>query len=538
MNNKIVVIGWDGATFDIINPLIKAGKMPNLQKIITNGFKRELYSSIPPISAPAWISFMTGRNPGKHGVLGFQTYNLSKYSCFNHGIVTSNSYEKNTVFDVAGKYNKRSIAFQVPLTYPVWPVNGIMVAGYPTPDQTKSFTFPSEIAEKIGNLYEYKSDQIAAGSLEEKIQIYSKSLERVSNSVEKLLKEEPFDLFVYVNNTIDCVQHKFWKYQFNDTDSNDYIDYFYIKMDEKLGRIMDIIDDDTTLIVLSDHGAGKRPEKFLNINFLLREQGFLTPRKNRVSILTKTNKYWFEWIKEFFPMRYWSKANFSSAFREKVINTRVYKDNINWNATKAYRVPLAYPFTGININLKDRQENGIVSPGNEFDSIKDSIYQYLSEFSSKNKHYIRTVYKQEDIYSGPNTHNTPDIIVELAHEYDSGSEIDELITEIPPILLNTISGYHRPAGILAASGKNIISDNSKTNVNIMDLAPTILYLMGLPVDQDIDGRIITEMIEPSYLAISPQIDSHKEEYLNYKEDKLSEEDESKIMSALCEMGYM
>ncbi|MGD9580624.1 MAG: alkaline phosphatase family protein, partial [Vampirovibrionia bacterium] len=297
MENKVVVIGLDGATFDIIDPLIKQGKLPNLSKIFDNGVKARLFSSIPPVSAPAWISFLTGKNPGKHGILGFQYYNMSKYNCFEHGIVTSKHFANDTILDTLTKNDKRSIAFQIPLTYPAWPINGLMVSGYPTPDQTKAYTYPEELSEDIGKLYEYKSDQIASGSPEEKVDIYSKGVDRVSQKVEKLLKTENYDLFIYVNNITDWVQHKFWKYQFNNEQNINYIDYFYIKLDEKIGNILNIIDENTTLFIMSDHGAGKRPTKFLNINYILRKNHLLTAKKNKISIFTRTTKYWLEWIK-------------------------------------------------------------------------------------------------------------------------------------------------------------------------------------------------------------------------------------------------
>lgn len=541
MTNRVVIIGLDGATFNIIDPLIARGELPNLNTIFKNGVKAKLFSSIPPISAPAWVSFLTGKNPGKHGILGFQFYNLSKYSCVEHSIVNSNLFAQNTIFDILSRNNKRSISFQVPLTYPVWPINGIMVAGYPTPNQTTAFTYPENLSPEIGPLYEYKSDQIAAGSIDEKLTIYNCGLERITHKVEKLLKEEPYDLFVYVNNITDWVQHKFWKDQFNikkDHEHN-YIDQFYMKIDEKIGRILDIVDENTTVIVMSDHGAGPRPSKLLNINYLLRQQNLLTTTSNKINIFTRANKYWFEWVKEFFPIRYWSKANFSSSFREMVLNTRVYKDNINWNSTKAYRVPLAYPYVGININVKGRQENGVVLPGNEFKDLRKQMHMYLKKFSHNNPDLINAVFFQEDLYNGPACFNTPDLIIELNENYDSGCEVDELITELPSILSNTISGYHQPYGIFGAMGKNIIHKKETMAFNIMDIAPTVLYLLNIPADEDMDGRIISEIISDQYFSISPQ------EFVNDDHDcspfcmqQLSQKDEEEIMASLYEMGYL
>lgn len=540
MNDKVVIIGLDGATFSIIDALIAQGQLPNLSKIISCGVRGKLLSSVPPISAPAWVSFLTGKNPGKHGILGFQPYNLYKYSCFEHSIVSSNTFAKDTIFDILSENNKRSVAFQVPLTYPVWPINGIMVAGYPTPDQSKAFTFPEEYSEKIGVLYDYISDQIAAGSVEEKLQLYSTALERINNTVEELLTREPYDLFVYVSNIPDWVQHKFWKYQFNGKKSRNYIDLFYIKLDEKIGRILKLIDENTTVIVMSDHGAGPRPTKFLNINYLLQENGFLVPTNNKINLITKANKYWFEWLKEYFPMRYWSKASFSSELREHVLNIRVYKDFIDWDKTKAYRVPLAYPYVGVNINLKDRQEKGIISQGKDFIELKQELYLYFKEFSRTNGNYIKDVFRQEELFSGNKCNNIPDLIIELNDNYDSGCEIDRLVTDIPPMLLQTISGCHRKEGIFCAMGKNIVSNRVISDINIVDITPTVLYMLNLPIDEDIDGKVISDIFNEDYFLHNPPVyNNNNELFLASSYSKsISQQEEMDIMAALNQFGYL
>lgn len=541
MDNKVVVIGLDGATFDIIDPLIAEGKLPNLNRIFTKGVKARLHSSIPPISAPAWASFLTGKNPGKHGLLGFQFYNLKKYNCVDQAIVSSNSYEHSTILDILTENDKRSISFQVPVTYPAWPINGLMVAGYPTPDQTRAFTYPESYAKKLGKLYEDKSDQIASGEKENKIEKYKTGIHRVHKCIVGLIKEENYDFFVFVTNITDWVQHKYWKDQFESTNGNHrYIDKIYEELDDKIGEILDAVNENTTVIVMSDHGAGKRPDKFFNINYLLRQKGFLTPTEDRVNIFTKTNKYWFEWIKEFFPMKYWTKAKFSSSFREKVLNTRVYKDNINWKQTKAYRVPLAYPYVGVNINVENRQEEGIIEPGIEFQETRQQVYELLKEYSISHPEHIANVSYQEEVYSGPHIENTPDIIVEINHNYDSGPEIDSLITAIPSVLLKTISGYHRPEGIFGAVGKNIDSKADTFDFNIVDVAPTSLYLLNTPIDSKMDGKILTDIIKPEYLeCYKPEFNDDNSLYSNDSDaQQLTEDEESEMMSSLYEMGYL
>jgi len=144
---KLLVIGLDGATFDVILPLIGKNELKTLKKIMDDGVYGELRSAIPPISGPAWASFMTGLSPGSHGIFGFVDYNPQRYDGFIRGsLVTSGSLAGSTFFDVLDSSGYKIGAITVPMTYPPWVINGVMISGYPCPYTEKIYWIAAQSA--------------------------------------------------------------------------------------------------------------------------------------------------------------------------------------------------------------------------------------------------------------------------------------------------------------------------------------------------------------------------------------------------------
>jgi len=159
---KVLVIGVDGATFDLILPWTEEGKLPTFKRLINKGIWGVLRSTFPPVSAPAWGSFMTGLNPGKHGIFGFAGYDAKDYpsSTYLSGkLANSSAFSGKTVFDIASSYGIKVGAIKVPITYPPWRVNGIMISGQPTPDERKIFSYPPNLFRSFGKISIYTPDE-------------------------------------------------------------------------------------------------------------------------------------------------------------------------------------------------------------------------------------------------------------------------------------------------------------------------------------------------------------------------------------------
>ena len=154
MGTKVLIIGLDGATPDLVERWVAENKLPYLKQIMQNGVYGKLRSTYPPISPAAWTTFATGYNPGKHGTYDFRDYDPRRYSCFADTIVDSNAFAGKSIWDLVGAAGQKVGVITVPVTYPAWRVNGFMVSGYPTPDAAKSFAYPPELGQRIPPLTE------------------------------------------------------------------------------------------------------------------------------------------------------------------------------------------------------------------------------------------------------------------------------------------------------------------------------------------------------------------------------------------------
>ncbi len=260
----MVCVGLDGATFDVIDPMVAAGRLPTLAKLLSNGTRAALRSVVPPLSAPAWVSFMTGTNPGQHGVYHFRTLERDG---IGSTLVGSWAYKGTTIFDRASAAGRRTLAFRVPMTYPAWPINGAMIAGFPTPDPRTTYSEPAEVGQRIGPLVEMNAMKSMVSSVKDQAANFDFYLQRSTDAIVELLGETDYDFFCYVNSVTDWIAHKFWR--FSDVEAPAYEPYpvdgggtllesFYEKVDDSLGRILDAAPDDALVLILSDHGTGRR----------------------------------------------------------------------------------------------------------------------------------------------------------------------------------------------------------------------------------------------------------------------------------------
>ena len=210
--SRVLVIGIDGVTFDLIHPWAEAGDLPNLAAIARNGASGELRSTIPPNSAPAWTSFMTGMNPGKHGVYGFTRVEPREGYAIrvNSGAVR----RAQTVYQLLTEQGRRSIVLNVPMTYPPDPIDGLVVTGIATPGMESQFTYPPELRDEVFRLLpDYILDVRGWGVTavgERRAHILEDILRMVDTRTRlalHLMRTQPWDLFTIVFTATDRAQH-------------------------------------------------------------------------------------------------------------------------------------------------------------------------------------------------------------------------------------------------------------------------------------------------------------------------------------------
>ncbi len=546
--HKIIVIGIDGGSFDVILPLVERGEIPTIASLMESGSWGELESTVPPDTAPAWVSMMTGVNPGKHGIFFFldNLHNNTR----NGRPLGSADIKFPPLWSILSKEKKKVIFINVPFTYPPMEVNGIVISGMFIPNSAKVVSYPPDIYTNLVNkLGEYKIDDWSpevVGAERSNIHLhYDAIIEVLSRITEKrkqatlmLLEDNDWDFSMVVFTAIDRLQHLFWEFMEgngNHALSSKYgkvICDGYKQIDNAIGEIVEKAGKDTTVVITSDHGFGPLKKHFF-VNRWLEEIGLLKRKKNsgprKITMTTPSIDKIATKIFPNIPLPEWTRKLHIPIPR---IVARDRYEMIDWENTKAY-----IEQCGININLRGREPHGIVGPGKEFEEIVTFIQDQFSQLRDESEPSVPIadwIKRKEDIYHGPSVAEAVDLYFSVKNRtYLENARIDvKNKFGRPPIG----SGMHRMNGIFIMSGP-FCRKHDSISPRIIDITPTVLYLMGVPLVEGMDGRILEEIIDPVYL------ESHSMKRSRYSGDgkdglHYSKEDEDKIIDSLKGLGYL
>jgi len=487
MKPKILVIGIDGGTFTFIDKLIKQDKLPNIKKIIKTGVRSDLLSTIQPSSEQAWPAFATGVNNGKHDIFGLLKFDNDYSSRLIDGL----DQKACTLWEILSRYNKKIVLINMPLTYPPQKINGLIVAGYLTPGKSSNYTFPKQLKKEIENEvpdyvidtpsleFTFDNKKRLDTFLEKNFQI----IELRYKLADYLLRKYEWDCSIIIFSTLDSVQHKFWSY--DNPDYKDVINNFYMSLDEKIGELISHHNPDY-LFLVSDHGFTRlKYEVFLNIwlnktGFLKFKEGF-TKNKRFTDYLLKAAHF----LTKKFPI---NKQLVVSKFPllNKFISSFLYKD-IDWENTKAFVVGSG----NIRINLQGRESRGRVAV-EDYEQTRDDIIKAIKRLKDpiSNEKLYQEIFKREEIYKGPYLQNAPDIIILFKGEYKPSLFIGDKNKIFSDSLRSYITGNHHMRGIFIANGLNIKKNVKLKHANLIDVAPTLLHILDIPVPADMDGKIL------------------------------------------------
>jgi predicted AlkP superfamily phosphohydrolase/phosphomutase len=510
---KALVIGLDGASWDFIDPLLQAGELPNLARLIAGGVRATLRSTIPPITAAAWPSFLTGKNPGKHGIFGFKALDLARYG-EDGELSSSRPIAGQTLFDHLGALGLPVCAYLVPMTYPVWPINGSMVAGYPTPDVTRVYAHPPELAEWVPAPLESDFDRRNAGP-EEVVRLSFDMLERLTRTMERFLAEDRHHFYMVVENLTDFFVHRFWKLRdptFPTYDRalaaqvGDVIAECYRRVDAAIGRLLAKTPEDWVLVVLSDHGNGRGATRFFHVNQWLERQGLLQPARVGRASLARRGMGVVRALLRSPALKGLVLRLLPKRLQQRLTRVRDLANQVDWAATRAFGVQL-YPLVGgITVNLRGRQPDGIVAPGAEYERLCSELLERLRELRDPQTgaQIVREAYRREEVYQGPYLASAPDVVFLTNPDYRIGNRLDQLVTEVDRASLWRWSGYHRMEGVLLLHAPGVFRRAATLDgPEIVDVLPTLYHAMGLPVPTDVDGRVLEGAFEPAFLAERP-----------------------------------
>ncbi len=550
MEEKVFIIGLDGATFDIINPMIKKGKLPTFSRLMKEGSFGKLDSIIPYLSPPAWTSFMTGKNPGKHGILDFFGKAPDNYNARFFNALARNSKPLWTLLSESGK---RVCVINVPMTYPPDKVNGVMISGMDTPGADSNFIHPQSVIHELNkNVGGYVLEKGSRKDIGEKKDGYLSELKRtLENRFEVtryLMKNHPWDLFVIVFESTDRAQHYFWKYmdpkhpEFRCSNKYENVIYdIYMEMDDKIGKLISGLDENTTVIILSDHGFGPL-YKSVRLNQWLFSKGYLSYNGN---VCMKKEGGVINSIKKLIPPPVKRTLLRMTGYRRDERQDFDISPNVNWHETKAFTMG---GFGSIYINLRGREPHGMVEPGREFEELRNKIMEELKGLRDPENGFnvIEKVYKKEDVYTGASSNNAPDILISWASGYSFIGDREQMILGISSnhdslFTTHRWSGNHHSQGILFVRGRNIKQGYEINGASIMDIAPTALYLSAENIPKDMDGRVLTDVITESQLKTRPVGYVESEEVVSTPEIALntySREETENIRKKLQGLGYL
>lgn len=479
---KLMIIGLDGATWKILRPLVDAGKLPNIRKIMNGGVYGYLQSTFPPVTTPAWICMATGKNPGKIGVFDF----ISKDKNDSWKVTNSNDFRKNNSYwDLLNRHNYITYLINYPTLYPFYDINGVIVGGLALPPHANK-TYPTALETKL--------DEITDGYLIEPNHFWENKDEFVVDLIELIEKQskavhylldQKWDLFFHVSSVSDWLQHGLWS-DWEDIDSKYHQDFIniWVLLDKKIGSILEKISN-INLLIVSDHGFGSLKENF-NLSRWLYEKGYVNKKRfARLRRFTHFILYFsFKKLKKIIPEKYLKLNKITSGVWQKQLNIGL-PGPPEIDMEKSRIIPGhssgQQGYLYINKSVKNREE------------LKRELMDELKKAGEKYEFNIN-VYETDELFSGNKIHLAPDIIFKI-NDFRCNIQISTLKGKIfsDVIPSKNKSGSHRMKGIFMAYGPDIINGGELKELKIYDIAPTILHMFDVPIPKDIDGRVLKEI---------------------------------------------
>lgn len=550
---KVLVIGLDGVTFDLLGPWIEAGELPTLRRLRDEGAWGLLRSTLPPISSSSWSSFLTGVNPGKHGLVDFVYPSADSYKV---SMVNATSRRSRSVWHWLNDAGLKAGLLGIPTTYPTEPLDGFMISGFLAPGPDSEWAYPPELKPELlaelGTFYlspdeRYRSSRYLDRFLDD----LAASVENRTQAALYLMRTKPWDLFAVVYWDTDMVQHETWRLLDPTHPRHDAAEAaahreqilaFHRKVDADVGRLLDEAGDDTLVVVMSDHGFGPVHSFFLTNNWLA-SRGLLQFKRN----------LWTGFKRLLFRLGYTPLTMFRLArllglgslrrkvrFQQKAgLVNRIFLsfDDVDWARTRAFSIG---SFGQVYINVAGLRPQGIVSPGAEYEALKDQIEREALALRDPRtgEPLVERVYRREEIYRGPYLARTPDLIVQpRGWEYMAFGHADFGSHRLVEPIVG-LSGHHRPDGVLILAGAGVRPGTRLEGANILDLTPTILHAFGLAVPEELDGRVLQEAFAAESPLARPVVRSQANIYRDEAaRPGLADEEMDEVQEKLRGWGY-
>lgn len=531
MRARTLLIGLDGATFAILDPLVREGAMPFLRQLWGRGVRAELESVIPPLTPPAWTSLMTGRSPGSHGIFDFMRFE-SGPDGRHLRVVDSRDVACETIWSMASRQGLRATVLNFPLMYPAPSISGCVVPGWVPWRHLRLACHPTDLFDKLRALPGFNARELAMDmslegralegchreeDYEQLIKLHIRREQQWFNILRHLMSEDPCELTAILFDGVDKLQHFCWR--FLDPDvfptspsavevkiRNLCLEYFR-QIDRFLAEIVALAGPEATVLLASDHGFGPTTEVF-HLNAWLHHHGYLT------------------WNNGAQP-----EQKNSEILGLETMARRFY--DVDWNRTVAYcPTPSG---NAIYLSLPGNHRGA----GHDYSGFRQNLISALLDFTdpATGTPVVTRVWTREEAFAGEHAPLAPDLTLRLRDGgFVSILPSDKILEPRPEP-----AGTHRPNGIFMAAGPGIRQGASVPALSILDIAPTVLYSLGLGVPEDFEGCVPQQIFEPAHIGALPirrAPPAQRERDVEHPHTTMDAEVETEIVKQLRALGYM
>jgi predicted AlkP superfamily phosphohydrolase/phosphomutase len=514
-----------------LGPLLQEGELPHLAALTKGGASGTLRSSIPPLTAPAWSNFQTGANPGKHGVFDFRVFDRAERRLW---LASARDLRLPTLWRVLSAAGRRVVALNVPLTYPPQPVNGVVIGGMLAQKEDHTLVYPPERYEEI--LGRHPDYRISPPLISQRGRMGRQAFVEANIKVEwrrcelalDLMSREPWDLFMVQNQCLDYIQHAYYHLMDTSAPEFDPVGYaevlpFYRAMDENVGRLVEAAPPGTDVVVLSDHGF-KLQHRLIHLAPWLRAEGYMVEkvrlRQRLLQLVRRADVFRLRRHLAHWVLR--DKRTRFAAAAETALQ------RIDWARSRAF-VAIGSVFGCVYLNRESFSD---------VEGLQEELRDRLAAMTDPltGRRVVARVLLGKEVYRGPFAQNGPDLIAEPAEDYTFGAP--SLVAHQTPFVDIDfgleIPGGHHPKGILIWSGAGV-QPRDDLGADLMDVAPTVLARMDVPVPDHVDGRVLADLFDPSPAVVLQPWEPGE---VGSGGDGFSEEDEEELRRRLAGLGYL
>jgi predicted AlkP superfamily phosphohydrolase/phosphomutase len=536
VTRPLFLIGLDGASFDVLEPLRAAGELPVLADLIARGATRTLASVVPPITPAAWSSFLTGKTPGRHGIYDFRLYDPRTGE---DSFVTSRALRDATLWELLVAAGRRVAVVNLPMMYPPHPPGATIVSGFDTPSREAAFTLPPELRARILARHPDYGFVAVPDPADQNLETdagFDTFLGRVERSIDQrtavaadLLADGRWDAFMVHYQDTDALQHLAWRFLVDPGAAParaERVRGVYRRLDAQLGTLLGMAPPDALVVVLSDHGFGAHTGRVYP-NVLLRRWGYLSWRGRRRDKLMRSVR------KRLARFGLATRARGPESAWEVRVRTQGFRDALplRWRRTRAY-VAVAEIYGLLYLNVRGRDRDGIIAAASARAVADEVRGRFLAvRDPDDGAPVFASVLHGADVYPDDPSGRRPDLILvprpgftvrrDLLHKH----WLDHY---------RVTAGTHRPDGVLIVAGPGVRPGRLDAAAAIVDVAPTLLAAAGVPVPDDMDGRVLADLfVDPPAVTYA-----RATERTGGDDGTLSDAEESQVTERLRALGYL